>query len=154
METNTENILLIERDKNSDCALDENISMDQSKAEIDQSKPEAFLGLSKHDNSMNQSKPESGMNQSKPEASMNIHLSKIRSASEEDKSKTESMLHDSRSGSSLGYAPKIDDFQLLKPISRGAFGKVFLCHRRDQPNKKLAVKVSLFSCVDNIPGIS
>ena len=32
-------------------------------------------------------------------------------------------LHDSRSGSSLGMAPKIEDFELLKPISRGAFGK-------------------------------
>ena len=43
----------------------------------------------------------------------------------------------------LGFAPGIDDFEILKPISRGAFGKVFLCHRRDQPNKKLAVKVGI-----------
>jgi len=40
-----------------------------------------------------------------------------------------------------GLAPSIDDFEILKPISRGAFGKVFLCHRKDQMDKKLAVKV-------------
>ena len=34
-----------------------------------------------------------------------------------------SSLLESRSGSSLGMAPKIEDFDLLKPISRGAFGK-------------------------------
>ena len=34
-----------------------------------------------------------------------------------------SLLSDSRSNSSLGVAPKIDDFVILKPISRGAFGK-------------------------------
>lgn len=33
------------------------------------------------------------------------------------------LLSDSRSNSSLGVAPKIDDFVILKPISRGAFGK-------------------------------
>ena len=38
-------------------------------------------------------------------------------------------------------APSIEDFEILKPISRGAFGKVFLCHRRNQKEKKLAVKV-------------
>jgi len=54
---------------------------------------------------------------------------------------TSSILCDSRSSSSLGVAPKIDDFVLLKPISRGAFGKVFLCHKKDQPDRKLAVKV-------------
>jgi len=38
-------------------------------------------------------------------------------------------------------APTIHDFDIIKPISRGAFGKVFLCHRKDVPDKKLAVKV-------------
>ena len=49
---------------------------------------------------------------------------------------------DERHGtSSTGLAPTIHDFDILKPISRGAFGKVFLCHRKDAPEKKLAVKV-------------
>jgi len=53
-----------------------------------------------------------------------------------------SNLSDSRPASSFGiHTPKIEDFEILKPISRGAFGKVFLCHRKDQPEKKLAVKV-------------
>jgi len=51
------------------------------------------------------------------------------------------VLQDSQSVSSLGLAPRIQDFDILKPISRGAFGKVFLCHRRDNPERKLAVKV-------------
>lgn len=46
-----------------------------------------------------------------------------------------------RPSSSIGLAPTIEDFEILKPISRGAFGKVYLCHRRDQTEKKLAVKV-------------
>ena len=46
-----------------------------------------------------------------------------------------------RPSSSTGLAPSIEDFEILKPISRGAFGKVFLCHRRNQKEKKLAVKV-------------
>ena len=46
-----------------------------------------------------------------------------------------------RPSSSIGLAPTIEDFEILKPISRGAFGKVFLCHRKDHPEKKLAVKV-------------
>ena len=40
-----------------------------------------------------------------------------------------------------GMAPTIHDFDIMKPISRGAFGKVFLCHRKDAPEKTLAVKV-------------
>ena len=32
-------------------------------------------------------------------------------------------MQESRSSSALGHAPKIDDFAILKPISRGAFGK-------------------------------
>ena len=46
-----------------------------------------------------------------------------------------------RPSSGVGLAPSIDDFEILKPISRGAFGKVYLCHRKDHPEKKLAVKV-------------
>ena len=38
-------------------------------------------------------------------------------------------------------APTIHDFDIMKPISRGAFGKVFLCHRKGAPEKTLAVKV-------------
>jgi len=49
--------------------------------------------------------------------------------------------HLQRPGSSVGLAPTINDFEILKPISRGAFGKVFLCHRKDHPEKKLAIKV-------------
>ena len=45
-----------------------------------------------------------------------------------------------RPSSSSSLAPSIEDFEILKPISRGAFGKVFLCHRRNQKDKKLAVK--------------
>ena len=45
------------------------------------------------------------------------------------------------STSSTSLAPSIHDFDILKPISRGAFGKVFLCNRKDAPDKKLAVKV-------------
>ena len=41
----------------------------------------------------------------------------------------------------LSLAPTIEDFEILKPISRGAFGKVFLCHRKNHPERKLAVKV-------------
>ncbi|XP_062596616.1 serine/threonine-protein kinase greatwall-like, partial [Saccostrea cucullata] len=35
----------------------------------------------------------------------------------------------------------IEDFVFLKPISRGAFGKVFLGHKKNQENKKYAIKV-------------
>ena len=42
---------------------------------------------------------------------------------------------------STSLAPTIHDFDILKPISRGAFGKVFLCNRKDGPDKKFAVKV-------------
>ena len=43
--------------------------------------------------------------------------------------------------SSLQLAPKIEDFDILKPISRGAFGKVFLTHNKHNPNHKVAIKV-------------
>ena len=48
---------------------------------------------------------------------------------------------DDKHTSSTSLAPTIHDFDILKPISRGAFGKVFLCNRKDAPDKKLAVKV-------------
>ncbi|XP_065579329.1 serine/threonine-protein kinase greatwall-like isoform X3 [Artemia franciscana] len=37
--------------------------------------------------------------------------------------------------------PTIDDFSFVKPISRGAFGKVFLAYKNGIPEKKLAIKV-------------
>ncbi|GFU39411.1 hypothetical protein NPIL_332611 [Nephila pilipes] len=37
--------------------------------------------------------------------------------------------------------PTINDFKLIKPISRGAFGKVYLCHKIEKPNQIFAVKV-------------
>ena len=37
--------------------------------------------------------------------------------------------------------PNIEDFQFLKPISRGAFGKVFLGLKKDNPNLMFAIKV-------------
>ena len=49
-------------------------------------------------------------------------------------------LNKSGSSSSLRI-PKICDFDIIKPISRGAFGKVFLCNSKKLPDKKLAVKV-------------
>ena len=60
----------------------------------------------------------------------------------QDSSSSRSLSHTTASSSSLlGLAPRIEDFEILKPISRGAFGKVFLCHRKDNPDRKLAVKV-------------
>lgn len=38
-------------------------------------------------------------------------------------------------------APDIRDFQILKPISRGAFGKVFLGVKKTNPEKIYAIKV-------------
>ncbi|XP_045109648.1 serine/threonine-protein kinase greatwall-like isoform X2 [Portunus trituberculatus] len=37
--------------------------------------------------------------------------------------------------------PKIEDFQFLKPISRGAFGKVFLGCKKENPSQLYAIKV-------------
>ena len=50
-------------------------------------------------------------------------------------------LNRSGSNSSSLRIPKICDFDIIKPISRGAFGKVFLCNSKKLPDKKLAVKV-------------
>ena len=39
-------------------------------------------------------------------------------------------------------APTIEDFDILKPISRGAFGKVFVGRKKEDPSKKVyAIKV-------------
>ena len=44
--------------------------------------------------------------------------------------------------SSLQLAPKIEDFDILKPISRGAFGKVFIGRKKGDATKKVyAIKV-------------
>lgn len=37
--------------------------------------------------------------------------------------------------------PTIKDFVIIKPISRGAFGKVFLGYKHNDPNKLFAIKV-------------
>lgn len=37
--------------------------------------------------------------------------------------------------------PTIKDFAIVKPISRGAFGKVFLGYKNNDPNKFYAIKV-------------
>ncbi|XP_054730658.1 serine/threonine-protein kinase greatwall isoform X2 [Anastrepha obliqua] len=37
--------------------------------------------------------------------------------------------------------PTINDFVIIKPISRGAFGKVFLGYKNNDPNKLYAIKV-------------
>ncbi|XP_014480397.1 PREDICTED: serine/threonine-protein kinase greatwall isoform X2 [Dinoponera quadriceps] len=37
--------------------------------------------------------------------------------------------------------PEIDDFKIVKPISRGAFGKVFLGHKKSNPEQVYAIKV-------------
>ncbi|KAL4225780.1 hypothetical protein ACF0H5_016469 [Mactra antiquata] len=36
--------------------------------------------------------------------------------------------------------PTINDFVVIKPISRGAFGKVFLGHKKEKPDKLYAIK--------------
>ena len=59
----------------------------------------------------------------------------------ETDSETSIRSDDRHGASSTSLAPTIHDFDILKPISRGAFGKVFLCNRKDAPDKKLAVKV-------------
>ncbi|CAK9813862.1 Serine/threonine-protein kinase greatwall [Anthophora quadrimaculata] len=37
--------------------------------------------------------------------------------------------------------PEIQDFKIVKPISRGAFGKVFLGHKKSNPEQVYAIKV-------------
>lgn len=41
-------------------------------------------------------------------------------------------------------APSIKDFAIIKPISRGAFGKVFLGYKNNDPSKLYAIKVSFY----------
>ena len=48
----------------------------------------------------------------------------------------------SGSTSSLGLLPTIEDFEIIKPISRGAYAKVYLGYKRQQPEKHYAIKVS------------
>ncbi|CAH2238206.1 jg11488 [Pararge aegeria aegeria] len=38
-------------------------------------------------------------------------------------------------------APDINDFTIVKPISRGAFGKVFLAHKKNSKDQMYAIKV-------------
>ncbi|XP_013135136.1 PREDICTED: serine/threonine-protein kinase greatwall isoform X2 [Papilio polytes] len=38
-------------------------------------------------------------------------------------------------------APDINDFTIIKPISRGAFGKVFLAHKKNNAEQMFAIKV-------------
>lgn len=38
-------------------------------------------------------------------------------------------------------APDINDFTIVKPISRGAFGKVFLAHKKKNKEQLYAIKV-------------
>ncbi|RZF44175.1 hypothetical protein LSTR_LSTR003815 [Laodelphax striatellus] len=45
------------------------------------------------------------------------------------------------SNSNKVKAPEIDDFKILKPISRGAYGKVFLGCKKDNPDQLFAIKV-------------
>lgn len=37
--------------------------------------------------------------------------------------------------------PDINDFAIVKPISRGAFGKVFLAHKKNNKDQVYAIKV-------------
>lgn len=43
--------------------------------------------------------------------------------------------------SSAGKAPDIDDFCIIKPISRGSFGKVFLGYKKSNVEQMFAIKV-------------
>eukprot|EP00106_Octopus_bimaculoides_P000908 XP_014768350.1 PREDICTED: serine/threonine-protein kinase greatwall-like [Octopus bimaculoides] len=43
--------------------------------------------------------------------------------------------------SSVKKIPQIEDFSFIKPISRGAFGKVFLGCKKENPEKLYAIKV-------------
>ncbi|XP_017879849.1 serine/threonine-protein kinase greatwall [Ceratina calcarata] len=42
---------------------------------------------------------------------------------------------------STAKVPEIHDFKIVKPISRGAFGKVFLGYKKSNPDKLYAIKV-------------
>ena len=41
----------------------------------------------------------------------------------------------------VGLTPSIDDFQIIKPISRGAYAKVYLGYKCLHPDKLYAIKV-------------
>ncbi|CAH1393994.1 unnamed protein product [Nezara viridula] len=51
------------------------------------------------------------------------------------------MLQETLSTSSCPKAPGIDEFEIVKPISRGAFGKVFLGFKKSNPEQPYAIKV-------------
>ncbi|XP_064601720.1 serine/threonine-protein kinase greatwall-like [Liolophura sinensis] len=55
--------------------------------------------------------------------------------------RSESQHSDDSQSEISSKAPTIDDFTLDKPISRGAFGKVFLGHKKSRPDKVYAIKV-------------
>lgn len=44
----------------------------------------------------------------------------------------------------LFQAPSIEDFSIIKPISRGAFGKVFLGYKNTNTDTLFAIKVRNF----------
>lgn len=46
-------------------------------------------------------------------------------------------------------APDINDFIIIKPISRGAFGKVFLAHKKSNKELMYAIKVMKKSLMIN-----
>ncbi|CAG9581342.1 unnamed protein product [Danaus chrysippus] len=45
------------------------------------------------------------------------------------------------SDTSINKVPDINDFTIIKPISRGAFGKVFLAHKKSNEEQLYAIKV-------------
>lgn len=48
-----------------------------------------------------------------------------------------------RPGSSCMLLPTIEDFNIIKPISRGAYAKVYLGTKQNDPTKFYAIKVNL-----------
>ena len=54
---------------------------------------------------------------------------------------TRAKMNKKASSSTSLLAPTIDDFHILKPISKGAFGKVFLGTRKGQSRPLYAIKV-------------
>lgn len=50
-------------------------------------------------------------------------------------------MEDEKNKSTVAKLPDITDFCVIKPISRGAFGKVFLGYKKNQPDCMFAIKV-------------
>ena len=46
-----------------------------------------------------------------------------------------------------GINPTIDDFQIIKPISRGAYAKVYLGYKHMDPERLYAIKVLFTQCI-------